>query len=212
VLGENLHFSGVLKNGAAKISNTKVYLAFYDAFLPPRIVKVSTIPIGNIESNGIANFDFTESIDSRPVGFLLFSESNVFYSNFVDVKLPRSEITTKLVTISGISVTDSQGKKFSEIKVGSPVKIQNESWIQFSADQKSNETPYRYYVQVKQSGIPYVEFLDKYDGNFIGTGKQSPSIDWIPEHNGLFFIETFVWDRNNIPIADSGPIALVVVK
>jgi len=28
----------------------------------------------------------------------------------------------------------------------------------------------------------------------------------------LFFIETFVWDRNNVPIADQGPIVLVVVK
>ena len=47
VLDENLRFSGVLKNGAAPINNTNVYLAFYDAFKPPRIVKVDTIPIVN---------------------------------------------------------------------------------------------------------------------------------------------------------------------
>jgi len=217
VLDDTLHFSGVLKNGAAPINNTNVYLAFYDNFDPPRIVGVSTIPIGAVNSNEIINFSFNEKIQSSyvgfPVGFILFSESDVFYSDIVDVKIPASEITTRLVTISNVSVLDSQGNPLSEINVGSPVKIQSKAWIQFSADQKSNETPYSYYVQVKQSGkTPFVEFIGKYDGRYIGAGSQSQSIDWIPENDGLFFIETFVWDRNNIPIANQGPIVLVVVK
>ncbi len=213
ILDDTLHFSGVLKNGAAPINNTNVYLAFYDNFDPPRIIGVSTIPIGDVESNEIINFSFNEKIQTRSVGFLLFSESNVFYSDSVDVKIPESEITTRLVTISNVSVLDSQGKALSEIKVDSTVKIQSESWIQFSADQKSDETPYSYYIQIKQSGkTPFVEFIGKYDGRYIGTGSQFQSIDWIPENDGLFFIETFVWDRNNIPIADQGPIVLVVVK
>ncbi|MCI4433142.1 MAG: hypothetical protein JHC41_06030 [Nitrosopumilus sp.] len=213
VLDENLRFTGVLKNGAAPINNTNVYLAFYDAFQPPRIVRVDTIPIGNVEPNRIVNFNFNEKIETRSVGFLLFSESNAFYSDFIDVKFPEPETRTKLVTISDVSVTDSQGKKLSDVKVGSPVKIQSESWIQFSADQKSEETPYTYYVQIKQSGkTPFVEFLEKHDGNYIGANKQFQSIDWVPEHGGLFFIETFVWDRDNIPIADKGPIALIIVN
>jgi len=217
VLDDTLRFSGVLKNGAAPINNTNVYLAFYDNFDPPRIVGVSTIPIGAVKSNEIINFSFNEKIQTSyvgfPVGFLLFSESDVFYSDFVDVKIPESEITTRLVTISDVSVLDSQGKPLSEINVGSTVKIQSKAWIQFSADQTSNETPYSYYVQIKQSGTtPFVEFIGKYDGRYIGAGIQSQSVDWIPENNGLFFIETFVWDRNNIPIANPGPVVLVVVK
>ena len=209
VLDDTLHFSGVLKNGAAPINNTNVYLTFYDNFDPPRIVGVSTIPIGNVESNEMVNFSFNEKIQTRSVGFLLFSESNVFYSDSVNVKIP----APKLVTISNVSVLDSQGQAFSEIKVGSTVQIQSESLIQFSADPKSDETPYSYYVQIKQSGkTPFVEFIGKYNGRYIGAGSQFQSIDWIPEHDGLFFIETFVWDRNNIPIADQGPIVLVVVK
>ncbi|MGI0056401.1 MAG: hypothetical protein ACREAK_03390 [Nitrosarchaeum sp.] len=213
VLDDTLHFSGVLKNGAAPINNTNVYLAFYDVFNPPRIVGVSTIPIGYVESNEIKNFSFNEKIQTKSVGFILFSESNVFYSDPVDVKIPESKITTKLVTISNVSILDSQGKSLSEIKVGSTVKIQSESWIQFSADQKSDETPYSYYVQIKQAGkTPFVEFIGKYDGRYIGAGSQFQSVDWIPENNGLFFIETFVWDRNHIPIADQGPIVLIIVK
>ena len=215
VLDDTLHFSGVLKNGAAPINSTNVYLAFYDNFDPPRIVGVSTIPIGHVKSNEIINFNFNEKIQTShvgfPIGFILFSESDVFYSDAVDVKLP--EITTKLVTISSVSVLDSQGNSLSEINVGSTVQIQSKAWIQFSADQKSDEIPYSYYIQVKQSGkSPFVEFIGKYDGRYIGAGSQSQSIDWIPENDGLFFIETFVWDRNNIPIANPGPIVLVIVK
>ena len=209
-LGSSLQFSGVLQNGIATISNTNVYLAFYDVF--ERIIMVSTIEIGDVESNEVT-FEFDEPIDSRSVGFLLFSESDKFYSDFVDVKIPLSQASTKLVTISDVSVEDTMGNKLSELKVDSIVNVKSKIWIQFAADQKSNETAYTYYIQIKESGQPpYVEYIGKFDGRFIGTGPESQTIDWIPEKKGLFFIETFVWDRNNIPIADQGPIALIIVN
>ena len=212
-LDSSLQFSGVLQNGGAPISDTNVYLAFYDSFEPSRILGVSTIEIGDVESNGEVTFEFNEPIDSRSVGLLLFSESNVFYSDFVDVKIPSTQISTKLVTISDVTVEDSTGNKLSEIKVGSTVNIKSETWIQFAADQKSNETAYTYYVQIKESGpSPYVEYIGKFDGRFIGAGSVSQIIDWIPEKKGLFFIETFVWDRNNVPIAEQGPFVLIIVN
>jgi len=211
-LDSSLHFSGVLQNGIAPISDTNVYLAFYDSFEPPRILRVSTIEIGDVESNEVV-FEFDEPIDSRSVGFLLFSESDKFYSDFVDVKIPPTQVSTKLVIISDVTVMDHMGKKLSEIKFGSTVNIVSETLIQFAADQKSNETAYTYYVQIKESGKPpYVEYIGKFDGRFIGIGTESQIIDWIPEKKGLFFIETFVWDRNNIPIAEQGPIVLIIVK
>jgi hypothetical protein len=212
LLDDALHFSGVLKNGAAPSNNTNVYLAFYDNFDPPRIIDVISIPIGSIESNETIGFNFNEKIQTRSVGFTLYAESNVFYSEPNNVNIPEFELTTKLVTLSNVSILDKEGKNLSEIKVGSTVIIQSDAWIQFSADQKTNETPYTYYVQIKQSGTPFVEFIGKYDGRYIETGQQSQSVDWIPENSGLFFIETFVWDRNNIPIANPGPIVLILVK
>ena len=211
-LDDTLHFSGVLKNGAAPSNNTNVYLTFYDNFQPPRIIDVITIPIGSVESNETINFNFNEKIQSRSVGFTVSAESNVFYSEPKNVIIPESKIATKLVTISKVSILDKEGKNLPDIKVGSTVIIQSDAWIQFSADQKTNETPYTYYVQIKQSGTPYVEFIGKYDGRFIETGQQSQSVDWIPESSGLFFIETFVWDRNNIPIANPGPVVLILVN
>ena len=60
--------------------------------------------------------------------------------------------------------------------------------------------PIRIMSKLKNLGqMPYVEFIGKYDGRFIGSGLQSQTVDWIPEKSGLFFIETFVWDKNDIP-------------
>ena len=151
------------------------------------------------------------------VGFILFSESDIFYSDFVDVKIPAPQTSTKLVTISDVTVEDTMGNKLSEIKLGSTVNIKSKTWIQFAADQKSNETAYTYYVQIKKTSEtpdepPTVEFIGKFDGRFIGTGLETQSIDWIPKQTGLFFIETFVWDRNNVPIAEQGPFVLVIVN
>jgi hypothetical protein len=210
-LDKKLKLSGVLTNGGSPITDTFVYLAFYDNFIPPRLIGVSSIQIGDVEANEKVDFYFNEEIDQRVTSFQIFAQSNVFYSNLLDEKIPQQ--ITKLVTISGVSLNDSQGNKLSEITVGSTVNIQSNALVQFSIDQNSKETPYTYYAQVKQSGEkPYVEFLGKYDGRFIGTGSQPISIDWIPENSGIFFIETFVWDRNNIPIADKGPFVLIVVN
>jgi hypothetical protein len=84
--------------------------------------------------------------------------------------------------------------------------------IQFASDQESVETAYTYYIQVKESGkSPVIEYVGKFDGRFIGTGQETQRIDWIPEKTGLYFIETFVWDRNNIPLGDQGPFVLINV-
>ena len=209
-LDSSLHFSGVLQNGIATISNTNVYLAFYDVF--ERMLMVSTIEIGDVESNEVT-FEFDEPIDSRSVGFLLFSESDKFYSDFVDVKIPPPQTLTKLVSISNVVVKDIQGNNLSEIPLGSTVNIESKTSIQFAEDQNNYDIPFTYYVQIKESGkLPYVEFIGKYDGRFDFAKLQSQTIDWIPEKKGLFFIETFVWDRNNVPISDQGPFVLINVR
>lgn len=211
---DSFRFSGVLQNSGAPNSNTNVYLAFYDIFEPtPRILSVSTIELGNVESNAKITFEIDEKINVNSKGFFIFAESNVFNSNVVDVTLPPQQSLTKLVTISDVAVKDYFGNNLSEIELGSIVNIESKTWVQFAADQPTNETPYTYYVQIKESGkLPYVEYIGTYDGRFIGTGLQSQTIDWEPKNSGLFFIETFVWDRDNIPISDKGPFVLIHVK
>ena len=147
-LDSSLHFSGVLQHEIAPISNTNVYLAFYDIF--ERILRVSTIEIGDVESNDVA-FEFDESIDSKSVGFLLFSESDKFYSDFIDIKIPPLQLSTKLVVISDVTVEDTNGEKLSELKVGSTFNIKSKTLIQFVTDQESNETAYTFYVHIKKT-------------------------------------------------------------
>ncbi|QUC64866.1 hypothetical protein NsoK4_00860 [Nitrosopumilus sp. K4] len=208
----NLVLSGTLKNGPAPASDANVYLVLYDSFEPPRILDVRTIPVGEMNPNQESSFEFNDTINPRAVSIALFSESDVFYSDFVNAKIPQPDVMTKLVTISDVSVTDTLGNNLSQIPLGTTVKIQSNSWIELSSEH-SGEIPYTYYVQVKESGEPpYVEFVGKYDGRYVGEGKQTQSVDWIPEKKGLYFVETFVWDRDNIPIADKGPIILILVN
>lgn len=212
-LNESFQFSGVLQNGGAPSINTNVYLAFYDGFEPPRILGISTIEIGDVFLNTNVPFELDEEINPKAVGFFLFAESNIFISDFVDIKIPESRIPDKLITISNISIEDANGNKLSELSVGSKVNIKSETRIQFAADKESTETAYTYYMQIKESGkLSYVEYVGEFHGRFIGSGQETQTIDWIPERAGLFFIETFVWDRDNVPIAEQGPFVLIVVN
>ena len=211
--GAELRLSGVLQNGGAPGADTRVHLALYDGFEPARIIGVYTAALDRIAPDAEAVFEFGEAIDSRAVGALLFAESDVFYSDFVDLRIPASQALTKLVSISDVTVRDTMGNSLSEIPVGSTVNIGSRASVQLLADDQDNvETPYTFYAQVKEFGkTPYVEFIGKYDGRFVGTGSQPHAIDWIPERAGQYFIETFVWDRGNTPLAEKGPVVLISV-
>ena len=92
-------FSGSLQNGGAPISDANAYLAFYDSFEPPRILSVSTIPIGHMESDASSLLELEEKIDSRATGVLLFADSDIFYSDVVDVKIPSQTNKQKVTPI-----------------------------------------------------------------------------------------------------------------
>ena len=110
-------------------------------------------------------------------------------------------------------MTDSKGEKITDTKAGTSTFIQSKTWIQFQQDKATNIQPYVLYTQIKQFGEkPFVEFLGISEGNFVYSGNEYPKVQWTPEKPGLYFIETYVWDSNAIPIASPGPIILVVVK
>ena len=211
-LDSTLTVSGTLENSGAPSDETNIYVAFFDGFDPPRTLGVSTVELGSVDPNSKTQFSLNTSVDSRTTGFTVFAESNVFYSDNLDAKMPLPKSLPKLVTITDVSIKDKSGVSLSELSVGSTVNIESETIIQLGS-QINVDTPYTYYVQIKESGkIPYVAFLGKFDGRFVDDGVQYQIIDWIPEKKGLFFVETFVWDRNDIPIAEQGPFVLIVVN
>ena len=94
-----LSFSGILRNGDSFVSDTAVHFAFYDVF--NRIIQISTIDIGDIDMNGLSSLELIEEINSSSVGFLLFSESDKFYSDFKNVKIPTPQLRTNSDTTCG---------------------------------------------------------------------------------------------------------------
>ncbi|NIU88769.1 MAG: hypothetical protein GWN56_16370 [Nitrosopumilaceae archaeon] len=211
--GDIFQFSGTISNKAGvDAGKTNVFLVFYDSFAPPRIVGISKVTLDNVPAGESKEFSFDTDIPKKAVRFEVLAESVSFLSDRHTLKVPQTESRTKLATIADVSITDKFGKTLSEIKVGKPVLIQSNLWIQFSADQPSNVQPFVYYAQIKQSGEkPFVEFLGTHNGEFLGAERKTSSIEWVPQNKGVFFIETFVWDDKGIPIANKGPVILVIV-
>ena len=213
VVDTSFEFSGLLQNIGAPSNNTNVYIAFYDNFQPPRILEVSTINLGFVQPDTDIVFGFDDVVDPRAAGFFLFAESDIFSSNLVDIEISHPPLSDKLITISDVYVEDSNANRLSELQAGLEVHIKSTTSIQSANIQPDDKTDYTYYIQIKESGsIPYIVYIGKFDGQFTGTLPETQTIDWIPEKPGLFFIETFVWDKNNVPIAEQGPFVLLVVK
>ena len=216
-IGSQVSLSGKITNtGSVDSANTKIYFISYDAFFPPRIVGVETIQVDQaIKPGTSSNFEFTTEHNTRASSFKLVAESNNYLSALTNVDKLTLEMLTRLVTINDVSLSDSDGNKIlaSELYVGKQVSIQSSAWIQYATDQALTSQPYVYYVQIKQSGErPLVEFIGMAEGAFVGPTKQFPKVSWTPEHDGLFYIETYVWDDTNRAIASPGPIALIHVK
>lgn len=213
-IGGNIEISGtIINNAGGEASQTKVHVAFFDAFQPPRILGVATIELGPLGGGSSANFEFSERFDTRSSGYKVFAESNNYHSNVQSVNLSPSEALTKLVTIYDVSVVDDEGKKLNGVTVDNRVTIKSKVGIQYSEDQETYEQPYRYYVQIKQSGEKaFVEFIGIYEDSFVDSGDVLfPSVKWTPQSTGLYFVETFVWDPNGVPLASKGPVILILV-
>ena len=87
-------FSGFLRNGNSQTSETSVYLAFYDVF--DRIIQISKINVGALDIDELTSIKLTEEINSSSVGFVIFSESDKFYSDTVNLELPPPQFNPNL--------------------------------------------------------------------------------------------------------------------
>ena len=211
-ISDQLTFSGTIINGGTiPTAGTTIYLLSYDAF--DRVVGIVTAtPLpDNIGPGKIANFSMTSTPNSITRSYKLLAESDNFQSSLVDVKDIKIKLSslTKLITIADISVTDPQGNKYNTIPVDSQVNIT--SSIKYESDQ-STEQPYVCYVQIKRIGGG-VEFIGTAEGVFHGEEKQNPSVMWVPDSEGAFFIEVYVWDPNAVALSSpSSIINLMLVQ
>jgi len=202
-VSDKLVLSGnITNNGAQKSPNTKLYLISYDAF--QRVVGIGISNSFDVETGKDSNFSITSDSSPRAKSFMIIAESDNYQSkltpvNSVWISLP--------VVVSNTVVTDPNGKPYSTIPVNATVKITSNSRYLLNSTQ-----PFIYYVQIKQFNSK-TEFIGKYEGIFLQPEDQKVSVIWKPHSSGSYFIETYIWDYNSVPLSSAGPsISVVLVK
>lgn len=202
IIGEAIKLDAEITNNAQDAAtNVKVHLIGYDSFNPPRIVGIQTATLEEIGSKKTADVSFDGAMDPRASSFKVIAESDKSQSKMTNVDDISLESPTRLITINDVDVLGSDGKRVSKIKIGQAVDITSQLSIQFSAVDKQNQK-FAYYAQVKQFGQKAaVEFLGVQEGEFDSANPQTISVQWTPEHEGGFFVETYVWDLDAVALA-----------
>ncbi len=219
-LTENLSLSGTITNdGALNSTNTKIQLISYDSFNPPRVLGISTFNLENDLIPGETdNFEFDVKRDSRATAFKIVGESQDYSTGLLDITDTSRQLQNKLVIISDITVTDTEGNRLSDVSVGSSINIQSKLDFQDLSLEESEVQEYVYWIQIKKSleingeTKSFVEFIGNTKSSIDSEGIENPSVGWIPENDGLYFVETFVWDPQHNPLASKGPISLILVN
>ena len=204
-MSTTMTLTGAIKNGGTLAStNTMVYLLSYDAF--KRVVAIGNTTIPDISAGGTANFTMTSTPNSRATSFEIVAESD----NAQSVPASVSNIVASLpVLVSDTNVTSPRGSSYTSIPVDAPVKISSNLTYLLSTPQS-----YVYYVQVKKFGGE-VAFIGNSTGVFLGSGDQehTESVSWTPDTAGSYYVETYVWDSNGVPISAAGTtVNIVLVK
>lgn len=213
-VSEQLTFSGTIINGGKVLTTgTTIYLISYDAFGRVVGIAATSSQPEDIAVGKTSTFTIDSTPNTKARSYKVIAESDQYQSALTDVTNVKRTISslTKLVTITETSVTDPQGKKYATIPVGAQVKITSGIWIKFTADQ-SVAQPYVCYVQIKRVGGG-VEFIGKAEGVFHGAERQNVSVTWVPEIEGAFFAEVYVWDPNAVALSSpSSMINVMLVK
>jgi len=220
-IGANLLLSGTItNNGELNSTDTKIQLISYDTFNPPRVLGIATINLENdIAPGGTKTFEFDVKRDSRAVDYKIVGESKDYSTSLLDITDTLLEVLNKLVTINDITVTDSDGNRLPFFTVGSTINIQSELDFQNLSLEESEIQQYVYWIQIKKSekmddGVTttFVEFIGSAEGSIESEDIEIPSVGWIPQNDGVYFVETFVWDPKNIPLASQGPLSLILIE
>jgi len=196
--------------GEDAAANTKVHATFYDD--SGRVIGYSsTSPEPTtIEPNGKASFEL--KIHERvPViqTFTLFAESDQYSTlpfGVQDVNNPL-EVGNK-VSVSKLSIVDQAGSTVGSAAPGERV------WIKSDLKNKlSTEQEFTYIVQIKdKDGYPVT--INWVDGVMTPDMSFAPSLSWLPEEEGVYFAEIFVWHsmENPVPLSSSIRTILLLVK
>ena len=202
-VSDKLLISGnITNNGAQQSTNTKLYLISYDAF--QRIVAIGISNPISIGPGKDSQFSITSNSNTRAQSYMIIAESDNYQSNLIPVKGVQATLP---VIVSNTKITDPNGTSYSTIPVNASVNITSDTKYLLNSTQS-----FIYYVQVKQFN-GQVEFIGKYKGVFLGPGNQNVSVNWRPNTAGSYFVETYVWNYDSVPLSSAVPsINVVLVK
>jgi len=200
-VSDKMTLSGSLhNNGIQKSINTKVYLILYDAF--HRVVRTGVSNPIDVDSGKDSQFHVAADLDPRATSYVLVAESDTYQSKSI-----QNSLKVLPVSKGDTMITDLNGTSYSTVPINSTVKITTKLNHILNSTQ-----PFVYYVQVKQFN-GQVDFIGKYEGIFLGLENQNASVNWTPNSPGSYFVETYVWDYNDVPLEKSEPkISIMLVK
>ena len=201
-ISDKLILSGTItNNGAQKSTNTKLYLISYDPF--QRVVAIGISNPINVDTGKDSKFSITSDSSSRAKSYAIIAESDNYQSKLTPVN---SVQITLPVVVSNTKITDPNGTSYSTIPVNAVVKISSTKYLLNSTQ------PFIYYIQVKQFDGK-TDFIGKYEGVFLSAGDQAASVSWTPHTTGSYFVETYVWNYDAVPLSPAAPsINVVLVK
>src|SRR5207245_1176681 len=204
VLGE------VQNNNNFPITDVKVGISFLNDNDNTIEYKTGTTLLHVVPAGGKAPFSISSSksdpsitqVSAKMAGFI----SSSAREHALDVSPGLLQVSDKLI-FSG-TIKNNGVIKSPNTPTGAPVKISSEMKYIVNKAQQS----FVYYVQVKQFD-GQVTFIGKHEGIFLGAGDQSISVTWTPDTSGSYYIETYVWNSDNIPLSSAGTrINFVLVK
>ncbi|MFQ5969158.1 MAG: FxLYD domain-containing protein [Nitrososphaerales archaeon] len=202
---------GEIRNiGSEDATSIKVYATFYDD--RGRVVGYGSgsADLISIEPNGKANFEMKvrERVPSVQA-YTLFAESDQYSTapfGVQSISNP-SDLGSK-VGVSRLSLVDQQGNGVGSSAPGERVWIKSDLKNKLSADQG-----FIYIVQIKDNnGFPVA--INWVDGTLTPNMSFAPSISWVPDEEGVYFAEVFVWHdmENPIPLTLSINTIILLVK
>jgi hypothetical protein len=213
IIGDTVRVSADVTNkGQQDSDEVTVHLIAYDAFVPPRIIGIESISVDNVARGATESIMIETRVDYRASSFKMIAESYNYQSKMTAVTDLTLESLAKLITIRDVRMAIFD-EEISETNVGVPMNITSNLAIQFAAHTNAKQE-YVYYAQVKQFGeMPVVEFLGSTEGVFESGEPQNAVVEWIPQNEGIFFVEAYVWDKNGVALASqSKTISIILVK
>ena len=209
-IGDSLSFSGIITNNdTMDATDIKIHLVSVDIFDPPRVVDISSINLDNSINPGKSQtFSINTTLNPKSVNYYILAESENYLSAKVNIDTKDISSESKIITLN--DVTSTNIKQNNSI-IFSPIRIDAQIFMQEFTSINSEEH-YVFYVQIKEAESGLVEFIGKSSAVLYENSRENPNIIWIPENEGLFFIETYLWNTDDVTLSSPGEILIININ